>query len=510
MTAPNRMLTAEQILDVGRKLLELRPVDEVLKAVVEAAATAMNADTVQILLYSRESDSWEAAAGSQQGDEEPRRLEQISRTIIEEAVLRNEPILTESAVEDPRFSRKSSVILQQIQSAVVIPLARKDGVEGVIYLDSRSDRGLFHQKNLAPLSSLAAISSLAIENARRYETARREISQLRGDRRHKYGLLVGSSPAMQELYAMIDRVAATALPVLITGESGTGKELVARQIHAASDRREKPFLALYCGNVSPELFESELFGHKKGSFTGASFDKEGLVHAAKGGTLFLDEVADIPFGLQAKLLRFLQDYEYRAVGDTATVRADVRIVAATNRNLEQEISAGRFREDLFYRLYILPVTVPPLRDRLSDVPHLVKYFLHERESRFPRPGGISPDALRKLMAHKWPGNVRELENTIARASVVAAGERIEVCDILHQQIRNPETEDGDFSWRTAERKHILHVLSLCEGNKSRAARELGVSRRYLHYRMKEWNLVKQRRDSIQESVSSQDPDRDLN
>ena len=283
---------------------------------------------------------------------------------------------------------------------------------------------------------------------------------------------------------MVERVAGSDLSVLIMGESGTGKELAAREVHDQSTRREKPFMALYCGNVAPQLFESELFGHKKGSFTGATADKQGLVEAAAGGTLFLDEVADIPTDLQTKLLRFLQEGEYRAVGDTKTYKADARIIAATNKDLKREVNENRFRSDLFYRLFILPVTMPPLRERLSDVPFLVKHFL-EKYAPGKEQIGVSPEVLRRLMSYSWPGNVRELENAIARAMVVARGSRIEADDISFAEM-NADSKAEDFTWKSAERQHVLHVLSVCGGNKSRAAEMLGISRRYLHYKLKEW------------------------
>ncbi|MBK8129782.1 MAG: sigma-54-dependent Fis family transcriptional regulator [bacterium] len=329
---------------------------------------------------------------------------------------------------------------------------------------------------------MAAFATLAIENARRYDRARSEIAALKsGDAKR---LLIGDSQAMRELYRMVSRVAQSDLPVIITGESGTGKELVAREIHRNSERNSKPFLALYCGNVSAELFESELFGHKRCSFTGAVYDKQGLVEAAEGGTLFLDEVADIPVAIQAKLLRYLQESEYRRVGDTETRKANVRVVTATNKDLQEEIRAGRFREDLYYRLYILPITTPPLRDRLTDLPMLIHHFLRKVGNRI---SGISPDALRRLQAYAWPGNVRELENTIVRAAVIAQGDRIEADDISPHIQSHSGSLGEDWSWKAAEKNHILKVLQLCGGNRSKAAKLLGISRRYLHYKLKEWD-----------------------
>ncbi|MBI5058736.1 sigma-54-dependent Fis family transcriptional regulator [candidate division KSB1 bacterium] len=474
------LLTSEQILAVGQKLMELRPLAEVLDAVLDMAAETMHAETALILL--KDSGKLSVAAQRHTGAGVARGLADISTSLLDEALTKHEPVFTESAIQDPRFSGKSSIILQGIQAAVIVPLSETLYVRGAIYLDSRSDRTLFSPQNIGPLSTLAALSTIAMENARRYDIARRELQLLKGEKAKARGGLVGSSPSMMELYSLIERVAASDLPVLITGESGTGKELVAREIHQSSERRGKPFLALYCGNVAPQLFESELFGHKRGSFTGATQDKQGLVEAARGGTLFLDEVADIPGDLQTKLLRFLQEGEYRAVGDTKTYRADVRIVTATNKDLKREAIDGRFRSDLFYRLYILPVHAPPLRERLSDMQYLTRHFI-EKYDKAERSRSISPEALRKLMTYSWPGNVRELENTVARALVVSRGDRLEAEDIL---LEDAERAADDLSWKSAEQKHIMHVLSVCAGNKSRAAELLGISRRYLHYKLKEW------------------------
>ncbi len=473
------LLTPEQVLQAGQKLLELRPLAEVFETVLEAAATAMHAETAMIILNDENTLSLAAGRYKNGGT---RGLDDVSQSLVRDVIAANTPILTESAVEDPRFSGKSSIILQHIQSAAIVPLSGRNAVEGALYLDSRSDRDLFRRENLGPLSTLAAFATLAIENARRYDRARSEIAALKsGDAKR---LLIGDSQAMRELYRMVSRVAQSDLPVIITGESGTGKELVAREIHRNSERNSKPFLALYCGNVSAELFESELFGHKRGSFTGAVYDKQGLVEAAEGGTLFLDEVADIPVAIQAKLLRYLQESEYRRVGDTETRKANVRVVTATNKDLQEEIRAGRFREDLYYRLYILPITTPPLRDRLTDLPMLIHHFLRKVGNRI---SGISPDALRRLQAYAWPGNVRELENTIVRAAVIAQGDRIEADDISPHIQSHSGSLGEDWSWKAAEKNHILKVLQLCGGNRSKAAKLLGISRRYLHYKLKEWD-----------------------
>ena len=481
------ILTHEQIQAVGQKLLELRPLDDVLESVINAAAKTMHADTAMILLRNETSGVVEVAKQFLTSGSTVQGIKDISSTMLDKALKFGQSDILEDAVKDPHFSGQASIILQHIQAAMIVPLATASQIIGAIYLDSRTDRVLFRKENLNPLSTLAAFATLAIENARRYESARKEIQKLKADKESsaRYNSLVGFAPPMQEVFSLIERVAGSDLPVFISGESGTGKELIAREIHLAGARSKKPFLALYCGNVAPQLFESELFGHKRGAFTGAVSDKIGLVQEAAGGTLFLDEVADIPSEMQTKLLRFLQEGEFRAVGDTKTHKADVRIITATNKNLQDEVKANRFRNDLFYRLYILPMATPPLRERLSDLPFLVRHFLDKYgKSAGNKALGISPEALRKLSGYSWPGNVRELENIIARALVVAQGERIEPQDIMLQDLKT-EVED-DLSWKTAERKHIMHVLSQAGGNKSRAAEILGISRRYLHYQLKKW------------------------
>lgn len=482
------ILTAEKVLDVGSTLLELRPLDEVLETILRAAATAMNAETAAVILRSEAPDpQLVIAAAWRKGPRPLPTLDELSRSLLEAAISRRQPLLTESAVEDPRFANKSSIILQHIQAAVIVPLIGKHSVEGALYLDSRSDRDLFREDNLGALSTLATFAALALDNARRYDSTRRELEHLKGDGTDLCrGNLIGAAPPMQRLYAFMDRVAATDLAVLISGESGTGKELVAREIHRLSPRAAKPFMALYCGNVSSELFESEMFGHKAGAFTGAVTDKQGLVDAVRGGTLFLDEVADIPLPLQQKLLRFLQNSEFRAVGDTVVHCADVRILAATNKDLKTEIAENRFREDLFYRLNILPVQVPPLRDRPTDIPLLVRHLLSKGRRTIGGPTGIAPAALRYLMNQNWPGNVRELENVILRARVLARGNCIELEDVALPSASTVSPASSDLSWNAVERKHILEVLALCEGNKSRAAKVLGISRRYLYNRLEQW------------------------
>ncbi len=300
--------------------------------------------------------------------------------------------------------------------------------------------------------------------------------------------VIGNADVLVDLFRMIDRVADTTCTVLVTGESGTGKELVAKAVHEASPRASRPFVAVNCGAIPEALLESELFGHVRGAFTGAHATKVGRIGVCQGGTLFLDEVGELPLSLQVKLLRLLQSHEFSPVGDSKTYKADVRIVAATNVDLEEAVASGRFREDLFYRLNVIHLQVPALRDRREDIPALVDYFFESAGKRLGRPGmALSSDALRALLEWNWPGNVRELENTIERALLLAPASIIEVRD-LPTKIRGLGTEnrpgaalpDGGVDLRNAveqfENNLIRQALERTAWNKNQAARLLGLNR----------------------------------
>jgi two-component system, NtrC family, response regulator PilR len=323
-------------------------------------------------------------------------------------------------------------------------------------------------------------------------------SELRSERRERQ--LVGNSGPMQQVYEMIGRIAATKTNVLIVGESGTGKELVARAIHTESDRAEAPFVALNCAAIPENLLESELFGHVKGAFTGAVGNKPGLFESADGGTLFLDEVGELSLPLQVKLLRALQEKTIRRVGGISDRRVDVRIVAATNRRLEDEVSANRFREDLYYRLNVIQLELPPLRERMEDLPLLVHHFVEKFARELGKPvRGVSEEAMARLRAHAWPGNVRELENGIERAVALSRSEWIEAealppalgqaNDDRPNAQQLPEGRvDLDDLVADYERGLLLHALSRAGGVKKRAAHFLGISFRSFRYRLEKLGL----------------------
>jgi two-component system, NtrC family, response regulator PilR len=317
--------------------------------------------------------------------------------------------------------------------------------------------------------------------------------------RHSAMKLHGTSRPMQQLRELIARVARSQAPVHVSGDSGTGKELVARLIHESGPRSDGPFVPVNCGAIPTELMESELFGHRKGSFTGAMADKEGLIRSAEGGTLFLDEIADLPLHMQVKLLRVIQEKTVRAVGDTREVPVDVRILSATHRRLEELVKAGKFREDLYYRINVIELHVPALRERLDDIPQLVEVLLDRvaKEIGVPRPS-ISDEAVEKLLSYSYPGNVRELENILERAVTLCAGARIEPDDIqLRQGASNfelPEVVDEmaadglEGQLANIERDAIVKALEQTRYNKTKAAELLGMSFRQLRYRVKKLGI----------------------
>jgi two-component system response regulator PilR (NtrC family) len=339
---------------------------------------------------------------------------------------------------------------------------------------------------LIKVKRLFEIKDLLIEN----KVLREEIN-----RKYDFDNIVGKSPAIKKVFDMIQAVAETDSTVLISGNSGTGKELVARAIHYRSKRKNKPFIAVNCGAISENLIESELFGHKKGAFTGAISDKEGFIKAADGGTLFLDEISEMPPQLQVKLLRAIQEKEYTPVGTTQSLPVNVRFVATTNRNLEEEVKAGRFREDLYYRLNVVEIHLPSLKEREEDIPLLADHFLNKyRKELNKNIKGIDNDAMRALLAHEWRGEVRELENVIERAVIFCKGEYISVDDLPPTFVPDRASLTTNFSGsledsvRKFERDFIMRVLEGNNFNKEKTADILKVGLSTLYRKLKELDI----------------------
>jgi two-component system response regulator HydG len=317
--------------------------------------------------------------------------------------------------------------------------------------------------------------------------------------REGFGAIVGRSPEMEKLYRIISKAAHSSHPVLILGESGTGKELVARSIHYSGPYRDKPFVAIDCGSLVPTLIESELFGYVKGAFTGANKNKDGLLQAADGGTIFLDEIGELPIDLQSKLLRALQEKEVRPVGGTKSIPIDVRVLAATNRDLEHAVAQGSFRKDLYFRLNVLSLRIPPLRQRKQDIPLLVGHFLERLARSTGVQRNISDDALKLMLSYDWPGNIRELENCIERACALTSGPTVHISD-LPTTIQNWREQSEPAAERAVprrgimpiaemEKQAILGAIELLHGDKLEAARLLGIGKTTLYRKLKEYGAL---------------------
>jgi two-component system response regulator AtoC len=342
---------------------------------------------------------------------------------------------------------------------------------------------------------------LALRKAEERESLRRENRSLREQIRaeQRFESILAKSQEMQDVFRTISKIADYKTTVLVTGESGVGKELVARALHARSSRKNMPFVAINCGAIPENLLESELFGHRKGAFTDANADRRGLFEEATGGTLLLDEIGELPLSLQVKLLRVLQEETIRRLGDTKDAKVDVRIVAATHRDLAAEVKAGRFREDLYYRINVLPVHIPPLRGRKDDIPLLVDHFVTRNNARLgTHIRGVSPEARKLLVEYPWPGNVRELENTIERAMVLAEGEVLDAAD-LPERLRESldpvqaQLATGELSIKKTsaaiEEILIRRALQKTKGNRTRAAEVLEISHRALLYKIKDYKIT---------------------
>jgi transcriptional regulator with GAF, ATPase, and Fis domain len=359
----------------------------------------------------------------------PEQVVPVSQAVLQRVLRERAGLVVTDVRRDQTLQAAATGKETQPGSLLCVPMVVGERVLGVIYLDSQTPTVQFDRNHLQVMQAVAHIAALALENLNHWEKLKQENQTLKAEISLKHDM-VGSSPKIREVFEFVRRVAPTDATVLIEGESGTGKELVARAIHRNSERGERPFMAINCAAITESLLESELFGHEKGAFTGAVSQKKGKVEVAEGGTLFLDEISELAPGLQAKLLRVLQEREFERVGGTRAIPLDIRLVAATNKNLSRAVEAGEFRKDLFYRLNVVRVTMPPLRERREDISELASHFIEKtgRKSK-AHARAIAPEALECLKNYDWPGNVRELENAIERALVLGLGDKIGVEDL---------------------------------------------------------------------------------
>ncbi len=418
-------------------------------------------------------------AASHNVEDETLDITKVSDSIIDQVVKHLKPVIVSDAVKDHRFGRAKSVVDLRLSSVMCVPMIYKRDLLGVIYLGNDSVTDLFTERDLALLKIYAAQSSIMVFHALALNQLKLDNKNLRSRlEAASQGEMIGTSPPMKAVFKVLRRVAPTDLGLLVLGETGTGKELVAREAHKLSDRNDGPFIPINCGAIPENLLESELFGHKKGAFTGAVTDKVGKVEAASGGTLFLDEIGEMPMNLQVKLLRVLQERVIERVGDLAPRPVDIRVIAATNKDLDELIKAGDFREDLLYRLNEIVVDLPPLRDRGDDIQVLAQYFLNAyREQYQAKASGFTNQALVAMKGYFWPGNVRELESRIKKAVIMSDRTLLNPDDLGLDGSQKREVQTLSDAEEQFKVDYIRKVLDMNNWNKAQTARDLGIDAR---------------------------------
>jgi Nif-specific regulatory protein len=429
----------------------------------------------------------------------------VSRDAVRRALKERAAFLSADAKGE---IRSDSVMRADIHSVIVAPLWDGDSIRGVLQCDNRANV-MLRNDDLDLVTAIAGLATLAIENARLVqrlklaeEKLRGEVKYLKGrEEKRRFSDIIGDSSAMREIFRLLEKVIDTRATVSIEGETGTGKEVIASAIHYQGKRRDKLFVAQNCAALPETLLESELFGHKKGSFTGADHDKKGLFEIADQGTLFLDEISEMPISLQAKLLRVLQEGEIRPVGAVQSKQIDVRILCASNKPLEKEVEKGTFRQDLFYRLRVFPLHLPPLRERREDIPLLVDHFLRKYTAEMSKPvAGITPESIDQLQSYNWPGNIRELENEIQRLVIQCDPEGFITPELLAPAVRKVEgllgraapqrKKAGTLKDQMEEVERWLLTEALREhgGNKTKTAESLGITREGLHKKLSKYGM----------------------
>jgi DNA-binding NtrC family response regulator/tetratricopeptide (TPR) repeat protein len=485
------------LYEIARELSARREPAEVIDTLLDRALEVLGAERGAVVLVSGDGEPRlvRARGVEQQTAEDALKL---SRTILARAH-GGEPVLALEPATDARFEQASSVRLFSIRAVVCVPLSFEGKPVGAIYVDSTDPARRFGAGDLEFLEALADHAALALDNARALRRLADENERLRADlgRLDRLGPLVGSSPAMQELYRNLRSAAPSGFPVMIRGESGTGKELVARTLHRLGPNPDGPFVPVNCAAMPESIFESLLFGHERGAFTGADRAQPGLVVRAEGGTLFLDEIAELPLQLQAKLLRVLEEGQVVPLGATEPRTVSFRLLTATHRDLVERVAAGSFREDLLYRLDVLRVDVPPLRERLEDLPDLVDHLLERLREGFG-PLRASPELIARMAGWSWPGNVRELENVLARLAVRAEGGRLSERALLADPELEPQLGSqpsrGPIRLESLEREAIGRALELTGGHRERAAEMLGIGRATLFRKIRSYGLQDVGRD----------------
>jgi Nif-specific regulatory protein len=462
------------LLELSAAIQSTRDVETLEKKVLEIVSRTLYADRGAILLLGETGEQFASVCGWD-SREERNRPAGYSRGIIDRVLREKSPLLSN---RDPAAARGED----PITAALCVPLVVFERIRGVLYVDSTDPKAHFEPEHLEWLSAIGGIAALVLEDLRRIQWLENENSRLRAEIAVDHEM-VGGGPALRDMERFIARVAPLDSTVLVQGESGTGKELVARAIHRNSQRADRAFVAINCAAITDTLLESELFGYEKGAFTGAARQQKGKLEAADGGTLFLDEVGELAPLLQAKLLRVLQEREFERVGGTNPIRVNIRLIAATNRDLKAAIQAGAFRQDLYYRLRVVALSTPPLRQRKDDIPLLASHFvqMHARKAR-RQVHGVSEAALALLMHYDWPGNIRELENTLERAIVLGSADWV-LPEDLPEELLEAEPSAGTYyheNVKGSKKELILKAMRQTGGNYTEAAHLLGIHPNYLH------------------------------
>jgi Nif-specific regulatory protein len=471
------------LLKISRVVHAIRDLEELQAQLLDLIFEVVPASRGAILLADKGAHEFSSlyARTRQAGQSQ---LVRVSRTIACQVMNENVAILGVDIPGDYKLRDVASLAAADVRSLLCVPLTVFDRAIGCIYLDSTRSGSRFHEDHLQLMAAIAAISAVALDNARRLDWLEKEHQRLLEVSQEEN--LVGGSTCMKEIYQFLSKVAPSDSTVLIEGESGTGKELAAAALHRKSPRSTKPFVAVNCAAIPEALLESDLFGHERGAFTGATTQKKGRLEIADGGVVFLDEIGELAPALQVKLLRVLQEREFERLGGTHTIKVNIRVIAATNRNLSDAVRAGQFRQDLYYRLAVVRVTMPPLRERKEDIPDLTRHFIQKYSKRCKvQPKPTSREAMALLVHHNWPGNVRELENAIERALVLGSSDTILPEDLPEPLLEYAPVEDvtdGKYhaGVRELKKQLIIDAVEQTKGNYVEAAAILGVHPNYLH------------------------------
>ncbi len=493
----------KHFFEFGKRLLIETDMNKLLTIAMDMAIEISGAERGLVVLFDGEDQNirFQTARNLQKKDIENPEFE-ISRTIIDKVKAEGNPVCLQNALEDATLKQSKSIEALKVLSVICLPLVRGKRVFGVVYLDNRKTTGVFKPEVFGFIREFAGFISTAADSALERRNLQNQIcnleKELRG--RYRFDSIVGQHPKILEVLQMVSQVADTQATVLIQGESGTGKELIARALHHNSSRRDRPFTAVNCAALPEQLLESELFGHVRGAFTGAIKDRAGWFEKADNSTIFLDEINDMSASLQAKFLRVLQTGEYSRVGSSESQRCDVRVVAATSKNIKDMIQRGQFREELFYRLNVIEIWLPPLRERRSDIPLLIRHFLKLYQDKYGKPDlQFSPQAEMLLMNYDFPGNIRELENMIQR-TVILTQDRIIRPGHLPGSVLRPEDQIQDAQDLVPLSEHkrresdriekdaVIHYLLVSSGHISKAAEIAGLDVSNFHKLIKKHGI----------------------